>query len=56
MQLGLTVMSIRFPPGAKGRNYRNLLLTASGLASFTIPVFTAWISRLVFMKLCGLTY
>lgn len=43
MQLGLTIMSNTFPK-AKGR-ITGIYYTASGLASFTIPVFTAWISR-----------
>ncbi|ETY72966.1 MFS transporter [Lactiplantibacillus fabifermentans] len=43
MQLGLTIMSETFP-GAKGR-ITGIYYTASGLASFTIPVFTAWISQ-----------
>ncbi|AVK64018.1 MFS transporter [Lactobacillus sp. CBA3606] len=43
MQLGLTIMSDVFPR-AKGR-ITGIYYTASGLASFTIPVFTAWISR-----------
>ncbi len=44
MQLGLTVMSNTFPR-AKGR-ITGIYHTASGLASFTIPVFTAWISQI----------
>ena len=43
MQLGLTVMSDTFPR-AKGR-ITGIYYTASGLASFTIPVFKAWISQ-----------
>jgi MFS family permease len=43
MQLGLTIMSDTFPR-AKGR-ITGIYYTASGLASFTIPVFTAWISQ-----------
>lgn len=42
MQLGLTVMSEVFPY-AKGR-ITGIYYTASGLASFTIPIVTAWIS------------
>ena len=42
MQLGLTVMSDVFPH-AKGR-ITGIYYTASGLASFTIPIVTAWIS------------
>ncbi|MCG0845413.1 MFS transporter [Lactiplantibacillus plantarum] len=44
MQLGLTVMSNTFPR-AKGR-ITGIYYTASGLASLTIPVFTAWISQI----------
>jgi len=43
MQLGLTIMSDTFPQ-AKGR-ITGIYYTASGLASFTIPIFTAWISQ-----------
>ncbi|RRK10174.1 MFS transporter [Lactiplantibacillus garii] len=43
MQLGLTIMSDTFPR-AKGR-ITGIYYTASGLASFTIPVVTAWISQ-----------
>ncbi|WP_338207746.1 MFS transporter [Lactiplantibacillus paraxiangfangensis] len=44
MQLGLTIMSNVFPR-AKGR-ITGIYYTASGLSSFTIPVFTAWISAI----------
>ena len=43
MQIGLTLMSDIFP-SAKGR-ITGIYYTASGLASFTIPVFTAFISK-----------
>lgn len=43
MQIGLTVMSNLFP-ATKGR-ITGIYNTAGGLASFTIPVFTAFISK-----------
>ncbi|GEP22413.1 MFS transporter [Lentilactobacillus diolivorans] len=43
MQIGLTIMGDLFP-SAKGR-ITGIYYTASGLASFTIPVFTAIISK-----------
>lgn len=49
MQLGLTIMSNTFPK-AKGR-ITGIYYTASGLASFTIPVFTAWISHVGILEI-----